>query len=101
MSKVEDQLEAFATDPNSTISLLGKDKNGNDQGTGVGALDRILNQMLHPVPGMRPTADSLLSHSLFDQPGIGDKAVRDLIVLLTDETATDQQLKDASGKLGV
>jgi hypothetical protein len=101
MSLIEDQLEAFGKDPNATISLLGKDRNGQVQGTGVTALDRILNQMLHPVPGMRPTAESLLSHSLFDQPGIGEQAVRDLVVLLTDENATADQLKNASDKLGV
>lgn len=100
-SQVEDMLVDFAQDKTNRISPLGKDKQGNLQGTGATALDRLLNQMLHPDPKMRPTAETLLEHSLFNEAGVGEQEVRDLLVLLTDENTTDQQLRNASNQLGV
>ncbi len=101
MAKVEDMVTEFAKDPESRISTLGKDGEGNPIGTGVGELDRLLNQMLHPVPSERPTISDLLEHSLFKEPGVDEPDVRELIKLISDPTTPPEVLKTASDKLGV
>ncbi len=101
MSVIEDQLVKFAEDPTSKISLLGKDSDQESVGTGATQLDRLLNQMLHPIPDERPTISDLLDHSLFTEPGVGEPDVRDLILLLSDPKTDPSKLKEASDKLGI
>lgn len=88
-------------------------RHGTDggSGTGAGALGRLLNQMLARNPDDRPSITDILSHSLFNEPGVGSEDVRKLIALVTkpipdDATpeqikATQEQIKAASDNLGV
>lgn len=101
MFRVEQMLKDYAADPKSSISILGKDSDGQSVGTGATQVDRLINRMLHPIPEERPTISDLLKLSLFTEPGVGEPDVRDLIMLLSDKNATASQFKEASDKLGV
>jgi|GEM_PF-2459572 len=112
MSKVEDKLRAFGGDENHRVRALGTDQEGNPVGMGATALDRLLNQLLHPDPEQRPGLGDLLEGNLFDellQPsrdGIGlvedtvlVDGVRDLVkALSTGDMERARELGEALGR---
>ncbi len=67
MSKVEDKLLAFGGDETHRVRALGTDREGNPVGMGATALDRLLNQLLHPDPKQRPGLGDVLEGHLFDE----------------------------------
>lgn len=67
MSKVEDKLLAFGGDETHRVRALGTDQEGNPVGMGATALDRLLNQLLHPDPEQRPGLGDILEGNLFDE----------------------------------
>jgi serine/threonine protein kinase len=67
MAQIEDLLMAFGNDLSNRVRTLGTDREGRPTGLGVTALDRLLNQLLHPDPDQRPGLGQILAGSLFDE----------------------------------
>lgn len=66
------------------------------ESTGDPKLDTFFNELLHPDPEKRPSAEKVLSNSLFDNPNIGSTAVRNVIVALGtgNQTQIDQAISE-------
>lgn len=72
---------------------------GQPENLGVTALDRLLNQLLHPNPELRPSLGQALQERLFQEPGVGDDEVRALIQALSTDRIEDARA--ASRNIGV
>ncbi len=83
------------------VDLGQSDKRGQLAGTGVTSVDRLLNNMLDPDPDSRLGMSDLMKLSLFSEPGVGTKEVRDLIKLISDPNVDPAKLKEACDKMGV
>ncbi len=101
VSEQERDLIAFGSDKDNRHQGVGLDGEGNKTGMGVTSLDRLLNSMLHPDPDKRPSMNTVLSSSLFTEPGVGSEDVRELIKVICGGNPTPDALKAASDKLGV
>lgn len=99
--QVYDAVLQFGTDSDHTARPLGTDGSGNAVGRGAGTLDRLINQMLHPDPQMRPSITDLLQHPIFQEPGIGSTEVRNLIQTLNRKESTPEEIRNASREVGV
>lgn len=99
--QVYDAVLQFGTDPGHTSRPLGSNGAGNFVGRGVGTLDRLINQMLHPDPQMRPSITDLLKHPLFQEPGIGSTEVRNLIQVINRPESSPEEIRNASREVGV
>jgi len=98
-SQVERLLKAFGDNDDNRIRTLGRDQDGQSQGLGVTALDRLLNQLLHPDPESRPSLGQVLQGQLFHEPGVGSDDVRALIQALS--TGKRDDVRELSRRIGV
>ncbi|WP_075089635.1 hypothetical protein [Verrucomicrobium spinosum] len=99
--QVYNEVLQFGTDSDHTARPLGTDGSGNLLGLGVGTLDRLINQMLHPDPQLRPSITDLLQHPLFKEPGIGSPEVRNLIQVLNRPESSPEEIRTASLEVGI
>jgi hypothetical protein len=67
-----------------------------DAGGPLQPIDHMINAMMHPVPGQRPTATQLLATPFFSQANIGNQATRNLILAITNPNATDGAIQAAA-----
>lgn len=100
-----DSIASTATFNSERLDALAEygnsDQGGKLAGTGVGAIDRVLNGLLDPDPASRLSMTDLLNLSLFSEPGVGSDDVRDVIKLLADPNVDPAKLKEACDKIGV
>jgi serine/threonine protein kinase len=101
MRQLERNILEFGAKPENRAGLLGTDGSGNLVGTGATELDRLLNQMLHPDPDMRPSFTELLAHPIFTEPGVDGDDVRQLIMALNDPETTPEDLTVLSKRIGI
>lgn len=88
---------SFATDVIQGVSKFGEDASnraisGNAGAfaapSGFGAEDDLINQLLHPDPDQRLTAQEALDHRAFSASGVGSDTARDLIkAMMTGDVA--------------
>jgi serine/threonine protein kinase len=88
--EAEDAITAFAQDPNNRV------RTPQDAGGPLQPIDHMINAMMHPVPGQRPTATQLLATPFFSQANIGNQATRNLILAITNPNATDGAIQAAA-----
>lgn len=102
MFRTENNLRNFAANPDNRVQGrdIGRDPdNPQPQGLGVTALDRLLNQLLHPDPEQRPGLGQILGGSLFNEPGVGSEEVRELIMAVA--TRDMDRARELSQQIGV
>lgn len=78
-SPIDRKLIEFGASDANRLRTLGLGPDGGPGRLGVTALDRLLNQMLHPNPELRSDLGQILDSHLFQEPGVGGDDVRALI----------------------
>src|SRR5690242_18474877 len=78
LSTIQNKLITFASDSNNRLQVPG------NVDVGLSAPDRshfntMLGQLMHPDPAQRPTLSQILQNLLFQLPGVGSQAARDVI----------------------
>lgn len=101
MSEVENMVTKFANDPTNLVRAQGQDDQGANIGSGVTALDRLLNAMMNPNPALRPSMTDLLESSLFKQDGLGQPELRQLLIEITKDNPDPAKLKQLNDTIGV
>ncbi|HSJ04497.1 MAG TPA: protein kinase, partial [Verrucomicrobium sp.] len=100
LAETENLIKKYGSDAGSHLGEFGLDQSGNSTGKAVTALDRLLNDMLHPDPQKRPSITDLLRNPVFDEPFVGDDDVYGIIKELSEGTPDPAKLKALSASLG-
>lgn len=88
-SPIDRKLIEFGASDANRMRALGSNPDGQPEGLGATALDRLLNQMLHPDPEQRPSLSQILEGHLFREDGVGSEDVRALIQALSTNRLDD------------
>jgi len=90
---------------NGVVTTLSENYEKNAAVKGVTSLDRLLNALLHPDPAKRPSLNSTLESSVFDDLGHGpasrSPAVRELLTALSANPQDEALIKAKSAALGI
>src|SRR4051812_46268023 len=78
LSTIQSKLITFASNPNNRVQVPGNVDVGLSA-TDRGHLNTMLGQLMHPDPQQRPALSTILQNPLFQMPGVGSQAARDVI----------------------